>query len=80
MPGIILSSLLTCPHCGHAASMAMPEDACVWFFDCPGCGRVLEPAPGDCCVFCSHGSLLRAGDDGTVIIRASFAVRSPHAS
>jgi hypothetical protein len=54
--GVVLTSLLTCPHCGHAASMAMPEDACVWFFDCPGCGRVLEPAPGDCCVFCSHGS------------------------
>jgi hypothetical protein len=35
----------------------MPLDACQFFYECKGCGRVLRPLPGDCCVFCSYGSL-----------------------
>ncbi len=35
----------------------MPEDACLWFFDCPGCGTMLKPKVGDCCVFCSYGDV-----------------------
>ena len=35
----------------------MPTDACQWFYDCKGCGVVLKPKPGDCCVFCSYGSM-----------------------
>jgi hypothetical protein len=33
----------------------MPLDACVFFHECSGCGVLLQPEPGDCCVFCSHG-------------------------
>lgn len=50
-------SVLTCPACGTAAEEIMPEDACVVLFDCPGCGARLRPKPGDCCVFCSYGSV-----------------------
>jgi hypothetical protein len=50
-------SRLTCPHCGFQREETMPTDACVYFYDCPGCGRVLRPKPGDCCVFCSHGTV-----------------------
>ena len=35
----------------------MPTDSCLYFYDCKGCGAVLKPKPGDCCVFCSYGSL-----------------------
>ncbi|MGE0723737.1 MAG: GDCCVxC domain-containing (seleno)protein [Alphaproteobacteria bacterium] len=35
----------------------MPTDACLYFFDCPRCGTLLKPRPGDCCVFCSYGSV-----------------------
>lgn len=35
----------------------MPSDACQFFYDCKGCGAVLRPRPGDCCVFCSYGSV-----------------------
>ena len=35
----------------------MPTDACVYFYDCKGCGVRLKPKPGDCCVFCSYGSV-----------------------
>jgi hypothetical protein len=35
----------------------MPEDTCLFFYECKGCGRRLKPKPGDCCVFCSYGSV-----------------------
>ena len=50
-------SVLTCPECGHARSETMPSDACQFFYDCTGCGAVLMPRSGDCCVFCSYGSV-----------------------
>ncbi|WP_366075807.1 GDCCVxC domain-containing (seleno)protein [Phenylobacterium sp.] len=50
-------STLTCPHCGHRATETMPSDACQYFYDCRGCGAVLRPKPGDCCVFCSYGDM-----------------------
>ena len=53
----VLESVLTCPHCGFAAREIMPTDACVYFHECAGCGVLLRPKPGDCCVFCSYGSV-----------------------
>jgi len=50
-------SLLTCPECGAETAAEMPLDACQYFFDCPACGTLLRPLPGDCCVFCSYGSM-----------------------
>jgi hypothetical protein len=52
-----LESILTCPDCGHQALETMPIDACQFFYDCKGCGKRLKPLPGDCCVFCSYGSV-----------------------
>ena len=49
-------SVLTCPHCGTATTETMPTDSCRVFYRCGGCGVVLRPKPGDCCVFCSYGS------------------------
>jgi transcription elongation factor Elf1 len=61
-----LESMLTCPKCGHQATEIMPTDACQFFYDCKGCGERLKPKPGDCCVFCSYGSVpcppMQAGD------------------
>ncbi|MGH7023495.1 MAG: GDCCVxC domain-containing (seleno)protein [Caulobacteraceae bacterium] len=56
-PTPISTSELTCPRCGHRSVETMPDDACVYFFDCAACGAVLRPKPGDCCVFCSYGSV-----------------------
>jgi hypothetical protein len=52
---LLLVSTLTCPACGARSVETMPTDACQFFWDCPGCGVVLRPKPGDCCVFCSFG-------------------------
>ena len=52
-----LASTITCPACGHAQAETMPTDACQWFYDCKGCQAVLKPKPGDCCVYCSYGTV-----------------------
>ena len=54
---IEVESRITCPECGHAALETMPINACQWFYDCKGCGAVLRPKAGDCCVFCSYGTV-----------------------
>jgi hypothetical protein len=54
---VILISTLTCPHCGSKSTETMPVNACIYFHDCQGCGALLRPRPGDCCVFCSYGSV-----------------------
>ena len=53
----VLQSTLTCPHCGHQATETMPINACQFFYECAGCGELLRPKAGDCCVFCSYGSV-----------------------
>ncbi|WP_428542861.1 GDCCVxC domain-containing (seleno)protein [Rhodopila sp.] len=50
-------SAITCPLCGTSKTQMMPTDACQFFYDCTGCGTLLRPKPGDCCVFCSFGTV-----------------------
>ncbi|MGR3802589.1 GDCCVxC domain-containing (seleno)protein [Marinibacterium profundimaris] len=50
-------SILTCPQCGAASTERMPEDMCLFFHECTSCGVLLRPKPGDCCVFCSYGTV-----------------------
>ena len=54
---IKLFSIITCPVCGHKKEEKMPTDACQFFYECENCHTVLKPNPGDCCVFCSFGSV-----------------------
>ncbi|MBY0331446.1 MAG: hypothetical protein K2X49_12340 [Acetobacteraceae bacterium] len=54
---VILESTVTCPACGTATAETMPTDACQFFYDCAGCGTLLRSKPGDCCVFCSYGTV-----------------------
>lgn len=54
---IELQSVIACPHCGHRKEETMPTDACLYFYECPSCHATLRPKPGDCCVFCSYGSV-----------------------
>jgi hypothetical protein len=54
---VILQSTITCPHCGMSREETMPEDACWYFYECSGCHAVLRPKQGDCCVFCSFGTM-----------------------
>jgi hypothetical protein len=53
----VLQSDLTCPECGHTKREVMPQDACLFFYECENCNALLRPWAGDCCVFCSFGSV-----------------------
>lgn len=52
-----LSSTITCPECGYKKNEMMPTDACIYFYECERCKTRLKPIQGDCCVFCSYGSV-----------------------
>ncbi len=54
---IQLQSVITCPHCGFSKEETMPENACQYFYECTNCGQLLKPKKGDCCVFCSYGTV-----------------------
>lgn len=54
---MILVSSVTCPHCNARHEATMPEDACQIMLDCPACRRAIRPRPGQCCVFCSWGTV-----------------------
>jgi hypothetical protein len=54
---VILQSIITCPSCGAQREETMPTDACQFFYECNGCHTLLRPKAGDCCVFCSYGTV-----------------------
>ncbi|MGD0025289.1 MAG: GDCCVxC domain-containing (seleno)protein [Xanthobacteraceae bacterium] len=54
---MIDQSIITCPRCGTVKTERMPTDACQIVYECAGCRIMLRPKPGDCCVFCSYGSV-----------------------
>jgi len=62
-----LESTLTCPNCGHKKTETMPTDACAYFYECENCKARLKPLQGDCCVYCSYGTVkcppIQAGDN-----------------
>jgi hypothetical protein len=52
-----LQSTITCPRCGYAVAETMLPAACQILYTCKRCGLELRPTEGDCCVFCSYGSV-----------------------
>ena len=54
---LILQSIITCPVCAATQEESMPVDYCQYYYECTHCKTLLKPKPGDCCVFCSYGSV-----------------------
>ena len=54
---VVLQSMITCPECGFRKDESMPTDACQYFYECTQCKALLRPLAGDCCVFCSFGTV-----------------------
>lgn len=54
---IIAVSVVKCPVCGFSAAERMPPDRRVLIYRCDGCRAILNPKPGDCCIFCSYGTV-----------------------
>lgn len=57
MQNVILHSTITCPECGYSKTEEMPINACQWFYECEACKALLKPLKGDCCVYCSYGTV-----------------------
>ena len=38
-----LTSVITCPECGHQKTETMPTDSCQYFYDCEAVGRFSSP-------------------------------------
>lgn len=57
MQEIIAESTLICPVCGYSKTETMPTDACQYYYECESCNSLLKPNPGDCCVYCSYGTV-----------------------
>jgi hypothetical protein len=57
MATVVLESVITCPHCYYEQEETMPTDACQFFYECRNCHEILKPLQGDCCVFCSYGTV-----------------------
>jgi len=54
---VVLQSVVTCPQCGTARQETMPTDSCWFYYECSHCKTLLRPKAGECCVFCSYGSV-----------------------
>ena len=54
---VLLQSTITCPTCGHRKVEEMPTNSCQFFYQCENCNTVLKPKQGDCCVYCSYGTV-----------------------
>ncbi len=53
----IKMSEITCPECGFKKREEMATESCQFFYQCENCKSVLRPKGGDCCVYCSYGSV-----------------------
>ena len=54
---IISHSTITCPLCNFSKEEKMPTNACQFFYECESCKKIIKPKEGDCCVYCSYGTI-----------------------
>lgn len=57
MSEIVYQSIIHCPYCGFKKEERIPVDACQFFYECTNCKNIIRPNEGDCCVFCSYGTV-----------------------
>ena len=53
----ITHSIISCPNWGHKKAETMPTDARQFFYKCENCKTTLRPNQGDCCVYCTYGTV-----------------------
>jgi hypothetical protein len=72
---ITRQTTVTCPACGYRREETMPEGESVYFYNCAHCGKVLKPIFGDCCVFCSYGTVICPNEQRRALSEASAQIR-----
>ncbi len=53
----VLITTLTCPSCLKTMEVVMPVQSTQLIYECEHCYALIKGKEGDCCVFCSHGSI-----------------------
>ena len=53
---MVHETTIVCPECGRSQTETMPAATRQRLYSCKGCGAVLTPKSGDCCVYCSHST------------------------
>ncbi|WP_072882416.1 MULTISPECIES: GDCCVxC domain-containing (seleno)protein [Flagellimonas] len=53
----MLKSTIAYPKCSFQKEEETPTTACQFFYECENCKTLLKPKEGDCCVFCSYGTV-----------------------
>ena len=53
----IRTAIIKCPKCGHKNEEKIPTSLWQYFYVCLKCQFELKPKEGECCVFCSYGSV-----------------------
>ncbi len=72
---IARQTVVTCPSCGFRREETMPEAQSPYFYTCTHCNKVLKPIFGDCCVFCSYGTVICPTEQRRALIEASEQIR-----
>ena len=54
---ILATSIITCPKCNFKKEETMPTESCQFFYVCTNCKELLKALKGDCCVYCSYGTV-----------------------
>jgi hypothetical protein len=72
---VTAKTTVTCPSCGFRKDETMSENEHVHFYTCTHCNKVLKPIFGDCCVFCSYGSVMCPTEQKRVLSDASESMR-----
>lgn len=72
---VTLQTTVTCPSCGFLKEETMLESECVYFYTCTHCHEVLKPIFGDCCVFCSYGTVICPSEQKRALSEASQSIR-----
>jgi len=57
-----LTSILSCPLCRRTSEEIVPPDTWIRRHRCRLCSKDFAAKPGDCCVFCSYGSVRCSGE------------------
>ncbi len=72
---VILKTTVICPYCGFRKEETMAQEACVHFYSCTHCGKVLKPIYGDCCVFCSYATDICPNEQRRALREAGDSIR-----
>lgn len=50
------SSIVTCPKCSKRSRVKIPEDNCLFYYECKKCKHKLEVPASQCCIICAYSN------------------------